>query len=219
MLSRSLAHRVRDLPVALEVDGQLGAELMNVDGQKGVAQHIEDGAKGLAQRLKDGGYIIVTTLQKFRPILNEIKQFPGRNYAIIIDEAHSSTAGKSMSKASETLTGRSLKEAVELDDVYDDMEDGQNQLIKQGVAIKSTKNVSYFAFTATPKKETMELFGTRKEIGKTYFDKYSMKQAIEERFILNPLLCYTKYQDTFRIEKKKDDLAEEVEKQVSKMKG
>ena len=187
------------------IDGQLGAELMNVDGQKGVARHIEDGSKGLAQRLKDGGYIIVTTLQKFRPILNEIKQFPGRNYAIIIDEAHSSTAGKSMSKASETLTGKSLKESVELDDIYDELEDGQNQLIKNSVAIKSTRNVSYFAFTATPKKETMELFGTRKEIGKTYFDKYSMKQAIEERFILNPLLCYTRYVDTFRIEKKKDD--------------
>ena len=94
------------------IDGQLGAELRNVDGQKGVAQHIEDGSKELAQRLKDGGYVIVTTLQKFRPILNEIKQFPGRNYAIIIDEAHSSTAGKSMSKAAETLTGKSLKEAV-----------------------------------------------------------------------------------------------------------
>ena len=92
------------------IDGQLGAELKNVDGQKGVAQHIEDGSKGLAQRLKDGGYIIVTTLQKFRPILNEIKQFPDRKYAIIIDEAHSSTAGKSMSKASETLTGKSLQE-------------------------------------------------------------------------------------------------------------
>lgn len=187
------------------IDGQLGAELKNVDGQKGVAQHIEDGSKGLAQRLKDGGYIIVTTLQKFRPILNEIKQFPDRKYAIIIDEAHSSTAGKSMSKASETLTGKSLQEAVELDDIYDDMEDSQNQLLKQGVAIKSTKNVSYFAFTATPKKETMELFGTRTDIGKSYFDKYSMKQAIEERFILNPLLCYTTYHDTFRIEKKKDD--------------
>ena len=187
------------------IDGQLGAELMNVDGQKGVAQHIEDGSKGLAQRLKEGGYIIVTTLQKFRPILNEIKQFPGRNYAIIIDEAHSSTAGKSMSKASETLTGRSLQESVDLDEVYEEMEDGQSQLIKQRAAIKSTKNVSYFAFTATPKKETMELFGTRKDIGKTYFDKYSMKQAIEERFIINPLLCYTKYQDIFRIEKKKED--------------
>ncbi|MBR4656276.1 MAG: type I restriction endonuclease subunit R [Oscillospiraceae bacterium] len=187
------------------IDGQLGTELMNVDGKKGVAQHIDTTSKDLLKKLNDGGYIIVTTLQKFRPILNEIKRNETRNYAIIIDEAHSSTAGKSMSKASETLTGKSLKEAVELDDVYEDLEDGQNQLIRDGAAIRSTRNVSYFAFTATPKKETMELFGTRTEIGKTYFDKYSMKQAIEERFILNPLLCYTSYQDFYRIEKKKDD--------------
>ena len=187
------------------IDGQLGAELMNVDGKKGVAQHIDTDSKALLKRLTDGGYIIVTTLQKFRPILNEIKKFPDRNYAIIIDEAHSSTAGKSMSKASETLTGKSLKESVELDDAYDELEDGQNQLVKNAAVIRNTKNVSYFAFTATPKKETMELFGTRKEIGKTYFDKYSMKQAIEERFILNPLLCYTTYNDFYRIEKKNED--------------
>ena len=187
------------------IDGQLGAELKNVDVQKGVAQHIDTNSKDLLKRLNDGGYIIVTTLQKFRPILNEIRQFPTRNYAIIIDEAHSSTAGKSMSKASEMLTGMSLKEAAELDAVYDEMEDGQNQLIKAASAIRNTRNVSYFAFTATPKKETMELFGTRTEIGKSYFDKYSMRQAIEERFILNPLLCYTSYLDYYRIEKKKDD--------------
>ena len=187
------------------IDGQLGNELMSVDGKKGVAQHIDTTSKDLLKKLNDGGYIIVTTLQKFRPILNEIKRNEERNYAIIIDEAHSSTAGKSMSKASETLTGKSLKESAELDDIYEDLEDGQNQLIRDGAAIRSTRNVSYFAFTATPKKETMELFGTRTEIGKTYFDKYSMKQAIEERFILNPLLCYTSYRDFYRIEKKKDD--------------
>ena len=187
------------------IDGQLGAELKNVDGQKGVAQHIDTNSADLLKRLNDGGYIIVTTLQKFRPILNEIRQYPARNYAIIIDEAHSSTAGKSMSKASEMLTGMSLKDAAELDAVYDEMEDGQNQLIKAAGAIRNTRNVSYFAFTATPKKETMELFGTRTEIGKSYFDKYSMRQAIEERFILNPLLCYTSYLDSYRIEKKKDD--------------
>lgn len=187
------------------IDGQLGTELMNVDGKKGVAQHIDTTSKDLLKKLNDGGYIIVTTLQKFRPILNEIKRNETRNYAIIIDEAHSSTAGKSMSKASETLTGKSLKESVELDDVYEDLEDGQNQLIRDSAAIRSTRNVSYFAFTATPKKETMELFGTRTEIGKTYFDKYSMKQAIEERFILNPLLCYSSFQDFYRIEKKKED--------------
>ena len=187
------------------IDGQLGTELKNVDGQKGVAKHIDTNSGDLLKRLDDGGYIIVTTLQKFRPILNEIRRFPTRNYAIIIDEAHSSTAGKSMSKASEMLTGMSLKEAAELDSVYDEMEDGQNQLIKAASAIRNNRNVSYFAFTATPKKETMELFGTRTEIGKSYFDKYSMKQAIEERFILNPLLCYTSYFDSYRIEKKKDD--------------
>ena len=187
------------------IDGQLGAELMSVDGKKGVAQHIDTTSKDLLKKLNDGGYIIVTTLQKFRPILNEIKRNEARNYAIIIDEAHSSTAGKSMSKASETLTGKSLKESVELDDIYEDLEDGQNQLIRDSAAIQSTRNVSYFAFTATPKKETMELFGTRTEIGKTYFDKYSMKQAIEERFILNPLLCYSSYQDFYRVEKKKED--------------
>ena len=187
------------------IDGQLGTELKNVDGQKGVARHIDTNSQDLLKRLNDGGYIIVTTLQKFRPILNEIRRFPTRNYAIIIDEAHSSTAGKSMSRASEMLTGMSLKEAAEVDSVYDDMEDGQNQLIKAASAIRNTRNVSYFAFTATPKKETMELFGTRTEIGKSYFDKYSMKQAIEERFILNPLLCYTSYYDSYRIEKKKDD--------------
>ncbi len=187
------------------IDGQLGTELKNVDGQKGVAQHIDTNSQDLKKRLEDGGYIIVTTLQKFRPILNEIRQFPTRKYAIIIDEAHSSAAGKSMSKASETLTGMSLKEAAELDSVYDEMEDGQNQLIKAANAIRNTRNVSYFAFTATPKKETVELFGTRTDIGKSYFDKYSMRQAIEERFILNPLLCYTSYQDSYRIEKKKDD--------------
>ena len=191
------------------IDGQLGSELMNVDGQRGVAQHVDDGSEGLSRRIKDGGYIIVTTLQKFRPILNKIKQYPQRNYAIIIDEAHSSTAGKSMSKASETLTGKSLRDSVELDDIYDEMEDGQNQLIRDAAVIRSTRNVSYFAFTATPKTETMELFGTRKsERGKTYFDKYSMKQAIEERFILNPLLCYTKYSETYRIDKKRDDSTE-----------
>ena len=187
------------------IDSQLGTELMNVDGKKGVAQHIDKTSSELLTKLNEGGYIIVTTLQKFRPILTKIKQHEERNYAIIIDEAHSSTAGKSMSKASETLTGKSLKESVELDDVYEELEDGQNQLLRNSAAIRSTRNVSYFAFTATPKKETMELFGTRTQYGKTYFDKYSMKQAIEERFILNPLLCYTSYQDFYRIEKKKED--------------
>ena len=190
------------------IDGQLGAEMYNVDGHKGkggVAQHIDTTSAELLKMLDKGGYIIVTTLQKFRPILNEIQRHEDRKYAIIIDEAHSSTAGKSMSKASETLTGKSLKEAVEMDEVYENLEDGQNQILKNKDTIKNTNNVSYFAFTATPKKETVELFGSRTELGKTYFDKYSMKQAIEEKYILNPLQCYTKYSSKYKIDKLKDD--------------
>ncbi len=187
------------------IDSQLGNEVKTLDGKKGVAQWIDTTSKDLLKMLDEGGYIIITTLQKFRPILNEIKQFKNRNYAIIIDEAHSSAAGKSMSKASETLTGKSLKDSAEIDDAYDEIEDGQNQILKSKALIETTKNVSYFAFTATPKKETMELFGTRTSIGKTYFHKYSMKQAIEEQFILNPLLCYTNYNDKYEIRKKKDD--------------
>lgn len=187
------------------IDSQLGNELKTLDGKKGVAQWIDTTSKTLLKMLNEGGYIIITTLQKFRPILGEIKQHKDRNYAIIIDEAHSSAAGKSLSKASETLTGKSLKDSAEIDDAYDEIEDGQNQILKSKAIIESTKNVSYFAFTATPKKETMELFGTRTSIGKTYFHKYSMKQAIEEQFILNPLLCYTQYNDKYEIRKKKDD--------------
>ena len=187
------------------IDGQLGSELEVIDDSKGVAKHIERGSVNLLKELNSNTPIIVTTLQKFRPILNEIRQNRAKKYAIIIDEAHSSTAGKSMSKASETLTGKSLKEAVEIDDVYEELEDDQNQILGNRELIESTKNVSYFAFTATPKKETVELFGTRKELGKTHFDKYSMKQAIEEKFILNPLQCYTSYSEQYRIEKLKED--------------
>ncbi len=181
------------------IDGQLGTELLTLDGTVGVAQHIDTTARALLERLNHGGYIIVTTLQKFRPILEDIRQYVNRKYAIIIDEAHSSTAGKSMSKASETLTGKSLMEAAEIDDIYEELEDGQNQLLKNKDLIESTNNVSYFAFTATPKKETVELFGTRREHGKTYFDKYSMKQAIKEKFILNPLQAYTNYKQKYEL--------------------
>lgn len=187
------------------IDGQLGSELLTLDGKKGVAHHIDSTSKELLKKLDEGGYIIVTTLQKFRPILGEIKQHEDRKYAIIIDEAHSSTAGKSMSKASETLTGKSLREAAEIDNAYEEIEDGQNQIIKNKGLIEATNNVSYFAFTATPKKETVELFGTRRKSGKTYFDKYSMKQAVEEKFILNPLLCYTKYNEQYKVKTIKED--------------
>lgn len=187
------------------IDSQLGTEIKTVDGEKGVAQWIDGTSKDLIDKLKKGGYIIITTLQKFPNILVELKNIPNRNYAIIIDEAHSSTGGKTISKTSETLSGKSLKESIETDKIYEEYEDDQNRILRQKSKIEALKNVSYFAFTATPKTQTMELFGTRCEAGKKYFHKYSMKQAIEEKFILNPLECYTIYDDKFEIRQKKED--------------
>lgn len=187
------------------IDSQLGNEIKTLDGKKGVAKWIDSTSAELLKKLKAGGYIVITTLQKFGNILDELKRVPNRNYAIIIDEAHSSTGGKSLSKAAETLDGKSLKDSVAIDEAYEELEDNQNRILKQESKIKATKNISYFAFTATPKTETMELFGTRTAIGKKYFHKYSMKQAIEEGFILNPLSCYTIYNEKLELTKKKDD--------------
>lgn len=187
------------------IDSQLGNEITTVDGKKGVVKWIENNSKELLQALDAGQFIIVTTLQKFPFILEKFQDKHNRKFAIIIDEAHSSTAGKTMSKVSETLAGKTLKDAIISDEAYEELEDGQEILLKQERKIKSTTNVSYFAFTATPKTETMELFGTRNELGKKYFHKYSMKQAIQEEFILNPLAAYTIYNDKFEVKKKKED--------------
>jgi len=183
------------------IDSQLAGEAITMDGKVGVVKWTEDSAQ-LARYLNEGGYIVVTTLQKFPHILEKLQEKKGEKYGIIIDEAHSSTAGKTMSKLSETLAGKSLVESAEMDEAYEEREDAQKKLQELGSRIKTTKNASYFAFTATPRTQTMELFGTRNEKGKTCFHPYSMKQAIEEEFILNPLACYTVYSDKLKVRKK-----------------
>jgi len=190
------------------IDSQLGEELVTLY-RTGAVKEVTSG-ENLKTLLDNGGYILVTTLQKFRDVIKELKHFPDRKYAFVIDEAHSSMAGKSFSRVAETLTGKTLEEATQIDSELDDEDDGQNAIIKERKYIESTNNASYFAFTATPKSETMELFGTRTEEGKTYFDKYSMRQAIEEGFILNPLNCYTQYNYVYKVKEKKQDEKEYI---------
>jgi type I restriction enzyme R subunit len=187
------------------IDSQLAGQALTMDAKTGRVQWAEDSAE-LADLLNEGGVIVVTTLQKFPLVLEKLQEKKGEQYGIIIDEAHSSTAGKTMSKLSETLAGKSLVEAAELEKAYEEREDGQRQLQELKPRITATKNASYFAFTATPQTQTMELFGTRKESGKSCFHQYSMRQAIEEGFILNPIACYTVYSD--KLEARKKDGAE-----------
>ncbi|ERT59994.1 type I restriction endonuclease subunit R [Megasphaera vaginalis (ex Srinivasan et al. 2021)] len=145
-----------------------------------------DSSKELEKLLVDGKKIITTTVQKFPYIIETVgSKMKGKNFAIIIDEAHSSQSGKAAASLSTAISGNYK--------VTDDMdsEDYINAIIE---ARKMPENASYFAFTATPKAKTIEMFGS-------VFDLYSMKQAIEEGFILDVLKNYTTYGNYYKVYK------------------
>lgn len=149
-----------------------------------------DSSKELEKLLVDGKKIITTTVQKFPYIIETIgNKMKGKNFAIIIDEAHSSQSGKASASLSTAISGNYK--------ITDDMdsEDYINAIIE---ARKMPENASYFAFTATPKAKTIEMFGS-------VFDLYSMKQAIEEGFIFDVLKNYTTYGNYYKVYKTIED--------------
>lgn len=151
-------------------------------------------SKELRDNLEQGKKIIITTIQKFPFIVDGIADLSDKQFAVIIDEAHSSQSG--------TAAGR-MNEAMGISQVEDEDEiDTQDKIIMAMQARKMKGNASYFAFTATPKNSTLEKFGTKQEDG-TFkpFHLYSMKQAIEEGFILDVLANYTTYKSYYEIQK------------------
>jgi len=196
------------------LDAQIRNNIKRFQQVKGVVEAITEGSKQLKTALEEGKKIIITTIQKFPHIVEEIGELPGNNFAIIIDEAHSSLSGQMARKLNESLSKLhdedELKEELE---TYDEDENGEvtgEDLIR--VLVKSRKllpNASYFAFTATPKNKTLELFGVPYSDGeKTKFKAfhlYSMKQAIEEGFIKDVLQNYTTYQSYYALLKKIED--------------
>src|SRR5262249_4135650 len=145
-----------------------------------------------------GKKIIITTVQKFPFILDEIgDQHRGQNFAIVIDEAHSSQGGKTSAAVSEALA---------------DPEDEINDALQQRMdARKMLTNASYFAFTATPKNKTLEMFGeplppdAEGKVKHRPFHSYTMKQAVEEGFILDVLKSYTPVDSYYKLVKKTED--------------
>ena len=167
-------------------------QFAQVDATLGVAERSGD----LRRFLEDGKKIIITTVQKFPFVLDDIgTAHAGRNFAIIIDEAHSSQGGKATGAMSQALAG------VATDD-DETTEDSINRLMESR---KMLPNASYFAFTATPKNKTLEIFGERSdEAGETKhrpFHSYTMKQAIQEGFILDVLKHYTPVNSYYRLVK------------------
>lgn len=150
-----------------------------------VVQAITEGSGQLKTALETGKKLIISTIQKFPYIVNDITRLQGKHFAIIIDEAYSSQSGEN---------------ASDMNKIVADIDDNEDKIIQTMQARKLPANVSYFAFTATPKNKTLELFGIKNNTGQFEpFHNYAMKQAIEEEFILDVLKNYTTYQSYYRL--------------------
>jgi len=148
----------------------------------------------LKSALEQGKKVIITTIQKFPFIIDGIADLSDKHFAVIIDEAHSSQSGSAHGKMNEAM-GRQQ-------DIDEESLDAQDKILLAMKARKMRGNASYFAFTATPKNTTLEKFGVKQaDGGFKPFHLYSMKQAIEEGFILDVLANYTTYKSYYEIQK------------------
>ncbi|HGJ7737438.1 TPA: type I restriction endonuclease subunit R [Pseudomonas aeruginosa] len=173
------------------LDTQLKDNIKLFSETKNIVAHAESAAE-LKAHLELGKKIIITTVQKFPFIVDGIDDLTNRNFAVIIDEAHSSQSGSASDKLNTTL-------GAEDEEVPEDLQD---KILAAMKGRKMSKNASYFAFTATPKPATLEKFGRQGPDGKFYpFHLYSMKQAIEEKFILDVLEKYTTYKSYYEVQK------------------
>lgn len=185
------------------LDTQIARIIKSYDHVASIFGHSES-AEELRTFLRKGKKIIVTTVQKFPFILDELGDLGNRKFALLIDEAHSSQGGKTTAKMHLALSGNNADAKDHDGDDNESIEDMVNKLI---ASRKMLPNASYFAFTATPKNRTLELFGERHvEGGKTHFRApeeltYTTKQAIQEGFILDVIANYTTVDSFYHVAK------------------
>jgi type I restriction enzyme R subunit len=203
------------------LDRQLQETIYQFEHARGVVVKIDKDSNQLAEALAgEQARIIITTLQKFPFVLDKVGELPSCRYAVIVDEAHSSQTGEAAKELrlalgttdEQELTVAEAEDAGYVAQAFDPVEEA---LAKAVAARGRQPNLSFFAFTATPKARTLELFGTWHQDSGRFapFHLYSMRQAIEEGFILDVLASYTTYQTYWRIEKAiTDDPAYEAPK-------
>lgn len=187
------------------LDRQLQRKVRQFEQTLGVVENIDKTSRQLKEALESGKTIIVTTLQKFPEIVKDVKDLPGKRFAVVVDEAHSSQSGEKTGGAlKRVLAANSLEEAEQEDE---EGEPSAEDRIAEVIGARGPlTNASMFAFTATPKQKTLELFGTKKpDGGFEPFSLYSMRQAIEEGFIMDVLESYTTYRVYWSLLKKISD--------------
>src|SRR5690625_259803 len=201
------------------LDKQLQDAIYQLEHETGFVAKIDEDSKQLADAINNKTRIIITTLQKFPFIMDKVGELERGSYGIIIDEAHSSQGGKASTAMTSILSDKSLEDAYEQDKILEEELDEVEEKIVETIE-KSGKqdNMSFFAFTATPKPKTIEKFGTinpKTGLPEAYH-VYSMRQAIEEGFILDVLQNYTTYETFFKIEKSINEDPEVAKSKASK---
>lgn len=198
------------------LDRNLADDVKAFEDKSGTVNDIRRGSKKLAKALEEGSRIIVSTVQKFSYAIEHISSLAGVNYAVIIDEAHTAMGKEAQKDVNTALTENAhLQEMV---DEYDpELETEVDEMMaKIQVSRKQMRHISYFAFTATPKDRTFTLFG--EQDGRA-FDYYTMRQAIEEGFILNVLQNYTTFQTLFELQKGEQVTEEDLKKLYDRKKA
>ncbi len=204
------------------LDAQLQETIAGFDHKLGAIETIDEkkNSKDLRDAINDGVRIIVTTLQKFPVIYQEVDSVAGRNFAVIVDEAHSSQTGSSAIKLKTALadTEEALREYAEIEGKAEDEIDRTDKIVQEMITHGKHPNLSFFAFTATPKAQTLEMFGEPWADGTFHpFHIYSMRQAIEEGFILDVLRNYMTYSTCFKIAKNTPENPELPESRATKL--
>ena len=182
------------------LDQQLQDTIYQFEHKTGVVEKIDKHSDQLADALKSGVLIIISTIHKFGCIQDKIESLPDRRYAIIVDEAHGSQSGEMAVTVKELLSDSSV--AAKPEEQGEDLSTPDQLALRAALFRGPQPNMSFFGFTATPKFKTLETFGHTGPDGKpTPFHLYSMRQAIEEKFILDVLKGYTTYNRFFKLAK------------------
>ena len=203
----------------LVLDRQLQDTIYQFEHKQGVVEKIDEQTKStqLANALQKGVPIIICTIQTFPFVTDKAAEFPERKYAVIIDEAHSSTSGESAADLKGVLAGESIKKQAKEEAEAEGLADYEEEILRTMAKRGKQPNISFFAFTATPKYKTLEVFGHPGTDGKPVpFHLYSMRQAIEEGFILDVLKNYTTYKTYYRIIKSIEDDPDVDKKKAAK---
>jgi len=201
----------------LVLDQQLQDTIYQFEHKQGVVQKVDVDSTQLAQALTSGVPIVITTLQKFPFVAEKVGELPERKYAVIVDEAHSSQGGESAKELKGVLAGATIKKEARQQAEEEGLRDYEEEILRTMAKRGRQPNISFFAFTATPKYKTLEVFGQPGPDGKPQpFHLYSMRQAIEEGFILDVLKHYTTYKTYFRLIKSIEDDPEVDKKKAAR---